>query len=129
MKDLILGFHFSLKMESNEYVCYLLCSETTNKTYIGITNHLTRRIRQHNGECCGGAKYTTSGRPWKIYGYVKGFGTNKSSVLKFEWRWKYMSRKEKGDALGKRLLSLNKLIEHPNDYMNGEFDILSFVKI
>jgi predicted GIY-YIG superfamily endonuclease len=112
-----------------EYVCYLLVSESSNKTYIGITNHLSRRIRQHNGECSGGAKYTCQSRPWKVYGYVSGFGENKSLVLKFEWRWKYLSRKEKGEPLQKRINAVNKLILTPKEYINSieENIILKFI--
>jgi structure-specific endonuclease subunit SLX1 len=111
-----------------KYVCYLLVSEESNKTYIGITNHLSRRIRQHNGECSGGAKYTCQGRPWRIYGYVDGFGDDKSMVLKFEWRWKYLSRKEKGDTLERRMKALNKLMINGREYINLNYE-LNFVMI
>ena len=36
---------------------YLIFNE--NYTYIGATNNLKQRIRKHNGEIKGGAKYTT----------------------------------------------------------------------
>jgi len=106
-----------------KYVCYLLVSSESNKTYVGITNNLSRRIRQHNGECSGGAKYTCQGRPWRVYGYVEGFGENKNLVLKFEWRWKYLSRKEKGTVIDRRINALDKLLI---DYIEYE---LSFVKL
>lgn len=103
------------------YVCYMLVSEITEKkTYIGITNDLTRRLKQHNGTCVGGAKYTTSCRPWKVYGYVRGFGEDKSLVLKFEWRWKYISRKEKGSSIDKRMQALNKVLQRL-EFANLEF--------
>jgi putative endonuclease len=31
--------------------------------YTGCTTNLTRRVRQHNGDLAGGAKYTASRRP------------------------------------------------------------------
>lgn len=31
--------------------------------YCGVTNNLTRRLKQHNGELVGGAKYTSARRP------------------------------------------------------------------
>jgi putative endonuclease len=113
-----------------EYVCYLLISECSNRTYIGITNNLERRIEQHNGLKSGGAKYTCSGRPWKVYGFVKGFREDKSSVLKFEWRWKFQSRKEKGDPVEKRLKVLENLMNHPKDYIKNFSDLsLNFVRV
>lgn len=105
------------------YVCYMLVSEIASlKTYIGITNDLTRRIKQHNGLCSGGAKYTTSCRPWKVYGYVRGFGEDKSLVLKFEWRWKYLSRKEKGTSIERRINALTKVMNmYGSKFVNLEF--------
>ena len=107
-----------MEVVSKKYLCYLLCSETSTKTYIGITNNLEKRIRQHNGERVGGAKYTHSGRPWKVYGCVEGFDLNKSAVLKFEWRWKFLSRKEKGTPLQRRLNSLDKLLNNNDLNLN-----------
>ena len=69
------------------YVCYLLKSENSNRTYIGVTNNLKKRLRQHNGEICGGAKYTRSNRPWKPILCVSGFIT-KNQSLSFEYRVK-----------------------------------------
>ncbi len=43
------------------YVYILRCSD--NSFYIGQTNNLQRRIKQHNGEVTGGAKYTLGRRP------------------------------------------------------------------
>lgn len=78
-----------LKQESNicNYVCYLLKSEKSNRTYIGVTTNLKKRLRQHNGEICGGAKYTRLFRPWKPVLCVSGFKT-KNQILSFEYRVK-----------------------------------------
>ena len=44
------------------WVVYLLrCSDNT--IYTGITTDLARRVRQHNGELSGGARYTAARRP------------------------------------------------------------------
>jgi putative endonuclease len=69
------------------YVCYLLKSQTSNRTYIGVTTNLKKRLRQHNGEICGGAKYTKSNRPWIPILCVSGFYT-KNQTLSFEYRVK-----------------------------------------
>lgn len=74
----------------HSYVCYCLQSTTTSKTYVGVTNNLTRRLRQHNGELKGGARYTTSsGGPWVLAMLVGPFGTYQHA-LHFEWHWKHM---------------------------------------
>jgi predicted GIY-YIG superfamily endonuclease len=67
------------------YYCYLLISE--NKTYIGITNNLLKRLDQHNGLIKGGAKSTRTSKNW-IYHTIIGIFKNKSDVCKFEWNWK-----------------------------------------
>ena len=72
---------------NNIWVCYLLKSSVCNRTYIGATNNFKKRIRQHNGEIKGGAKYTYSNRPWKPVCLVYGFKDN-SHALCFEWRVK-----------------------------------------
>jgi hypothetical protein len=61
---------------------------------------------------------------------VKGFREDKSSVLKFEWRWKFQSRKEKGDPVEKRLKVLENLMNHPKDYIKNFSDLsLNFVRV
>mgnify|MGYP000750748809 CR=1 FL=1 len=59
-----------------------------NKTYIGITNNHTRRIRQHNGEIVGGAKATRGKGPWIPYIVLEGFRT-RCEALSCEWRIKH----------------------------------------
>jgi len=45
------------KLDNKTWVVYLLkCAN--NSLYCGITNDMARRLRQHNGEIQGGAKYT-----------------------------------------------------------------------
>ena len=41
----------------NAYNCYIIFND--NYSYVGITNNLSRRIRQHNTLIKGGAKYTS----------------------------------------------------------------------
>ena len=79
------------------YLCYLLLSSTSKqRTYVGVTNDVNRRLRQHNGCIVGGAKATRNGRPWNVWLTVEGFPTQKSS-LQFEYMWKHMTpRKSHG---------------------------------
>lgn len=75
---------------------YLLLAADEKKTYVGVTNDVERRLKQHNGEIVGGAKTTKAGRPWKLLCSVSGFQT-RSEAFQFEWRWKN-PRAIKGDG-------------------------------
>ena len=78
-----------------EYNLYLLKHTIHNKTYLGITNNLKRRLRQHNCEIKGGAKYTTrKGRNWYPICIIDGFKTMKEA-MQCEWRLK-RNRKYRG---------------------------------
>lgn len=57
------------------------------RTYVGITNNTARRLRQHNGEIVGGAKYTTrtKGGVWRFLYIISGFPDG-STAAKWEWR-------------------------------------------
>lgn len=103
--------------QSKKYLCYCLRSVTNNRrTYVGITNNFTRRIRQHNGELVGGARYTHAYRPWKPLFRVHGF-ENKRQVLRFEWAMKHRRRSHKGASPASiRLLTLQYLLSaHQNE--------------
>lgn len=66
---------------------YVLRSCTTNRTYVGATTNMARRIRQHNGEISGGARATSAGRPWRCVALVRNL-PSWSEALKLEWRLK-----------------------------------------
>ena len=74
------------------FVVYLLKNE--NKSYIGYTNDFKRRLRQHNGEIKGGAKYTTRNKNdnnlWEPICIINGF-EDKCEAMRCEWRWKRKS--------------------------------------
>ena len=75
------------------YVYFI--KSTNGSTYIGATINLDRRIRQHNKLIKGGAHATSmkvnNGEEWSYYCYVENFPSY-NEALKFEWRWKHMSR-------------------------------------
>ena len=73
------------------YVYIVRCAD--GSLYTGITTNLTRRLRQHNGEIRGGAKYTRSKRPVEIV-YTQ-LAENRSLASKEEYRIKQLSRKQK----------------------------------
>lgn len=91
---------------------YLL--QNKNATYVGATIDLERRLRQHNKEIKGGAVYTSTkvkdGEKWSRICHVKGF-PDWQAALQFEWRWKQLSRKLKGEPLERRKTALTQLLE------------------
>jgi predicted GIY-YIG superfamily endonuclease len=105
---------------------YLLES-TSKKTYIGSTVNLKRRLRQHNKELVGGAKYTSKwvskGDVWTRICYVSGFPTW-IDALQFEWKWKKISRSIKStSSLQKRMEALNILLSmEKSTYHSTPFD-------
>jgi putative endonuclease len=48
---------------------YILKSPTLPKLYTGVTPDLPLRLKKHNGEVSGGAKFTRAGRPWDMAYY------------------------------------------------------------
>lgn len=76
---------------SNKFYCYILASSNIkhlNKTYNGMTNNLHKRIRQHNGEIKGGAKYTCGKGPWKYIAIIEGY-VDKKDAMCCEWKIKH----------------------------------------
>lgn len=88
---------------------YVYLLQSGKKTYVGATVNIKRRLRQHNGEIIGGAKYTRHSQ-WNVVAYISGFPTW-TDALQFEWKWKQLSRKSQStNSLQKRLEALNILI-------------------
>ena len=95
----------------NKYVCYVIYNK--NYSYVGITNNLNKRIRQHNCIIKGGAKYTRKiGKGWNYICYIEGFKC-KNDVLKFEWAVKHCAPKNKY-GLHNRILKLFKTLNKKN---------------
>ena len=100
--------------------CYVYFIQSSNgSTYIGATVDLDKRIRQHNKEIKGGATATSikvnSGELWSYICYVENFPTW-NEALKFEWRWKQISRQiQKSNPsqkpIKRRLEALDKLLK------------------
>ena len=61
-----------------------------NATYAGVSPDPIQRLRKHNGEIAGGAKYTLSHGPgWEHICLVHGF-RNKIESMQFEWAVKHV---------------------------------------
>ena len=77
------------------YMYVLICAD--NSLYCGITTNLKRRLKQHNGELKGGAKYTRGRSPCRFV-YIKK-AMNRSIASKLEYQFKQLSRKNKIDLI------------------------------
>ena len=74
------------------WTVYLLeCGDKS--LYCGITKNLDKRLRQHNGELKGGAKYTRTHQPCRLV--YQEQSVNRSEALKREAEIKKMSKSEK----------------------------------
>tara|TARA_B100000780_G_C21126371_1_gene457183 strand:- start:1463 stop:1861 length:399 start_codon:yes stop_codon:yes gene_type:complete len=93
----------------DNWVCYII--ENNGCTYVGASNNATKRLRAHNGEISGGAKYTRSkGCGWKHVCIIHGFPT-KIESLQFEWALKHVRPKNAGginNRIKKLIILLNK---------------------
>ena len=78
------------------YLVYVLKSD--NRSYVGMTNNFFRRIRQHNKEIKGGAKYTSKYNNWYPVCIIDGF-KDKRSACQCEWRLKRGKNGPKGRIL------------------------------
>jgi predicted GIY-YIG superfamily endonuclease len=125
-------------MNENElYKVYVLYHINSNKTYVGSTNNLKRRIRQHNGELKGGAKYTTNSlnknillnelllNEWKYLYFITGFPDHQNA-LQAEWKLKNLQKKQTKKGVEGRLKSLIELSKlefwtSNSIYKNSEF--------
>lgn len=54
-----------------------------NRSYVGATKDLVKRLARHNGWLSGGAKYTKMFGPWKVMCVITGFETW-NQALSFE---------------------------------------------
>lgn len=72
-------------------VYVLRCADGT--LYCGIAKNLLRRLRQHNGELVGGAKYTRSRRPVVLL--ASKTCDSQGDAMRAERAFKKLSRREK----------------------------------
>ena len=72
------------------YVIRGINSKNRTKFYIGFTNNLYRRIRQHNRELTGGAK-ATHGYKWSYCAIFANIDTDITG-LQIEWRLKHSTK-------------------------------------
>jgi len=90
-----------------DWSCYII--ENRGYTYVGVSNNVEKRLRAHNGEIKGGAKYTTGKGPgWKHICLIHGFPT-KIESMQFEWALKHIPPRNAGGIVN-RIKKLNTLL-------------------
>ncbi len=95
----------------DNWSCYII--ENKGYTYVGISNNVKKRLRAHNGEIKGGAKYTTSkGSGWKHICVIHGFPT-KIESMQFEWALKHVPPRNAG-GIKNRIKKLQILLHKEN---------------
>jgi putative endonuclease len=82
-----------LPSATDPWFVYILQSEANGRLYTGMTNSPIRRLREHNTSNHRGARYTRTGRPWKMV-YIETLDT-KGDAMKREYRIKRLSRQQK----------------------------------
>jgi len=76
---------------------YLLYHAVSNRTYLGITTNVQRRLRQHKGEIVGGARFTAriqKSHPkgeWQLVATLSPF-PNQAEVTRWERLLKLKTR-------------------------------------
>jgi predicted GIY-YIG superfamily endonuclease len=91
---------------------YFYLIENNGFTYAGVSPDPIRRLRQHNGEIKGGAKYTTSkGSGWSHFCIVSGFH-NKIQSMQFEWAVKHAHPRNIGGVIS-RISKLYFILNQP----------------
>ncbi len=78
-----------------KWVCYLIRSASADRTYVGITKGLHRRLRQHDGALKGGAKATRGKGPWELVCCVADFPDGRAA-RQFEWRMHHPAKRGRG---------------------------------
>ncbi len=73
--------------ETAPWQVYVLVSARGDRTYVGVTLDVTRRLEQHNGARPGGARATRAGRPWQL-GALHGPYATRGEALRVERRLK-----------------------------------------
>lgn len=87
--------HARYTNEPHAHFCYILSLIGDDYiTYVGYTVNMSRRLRQHNGELVGGARFTTRHGPakgllWRVVALVTSNDLDHRRGLSLEWHIKH----------------------------------------
>lgn len=86
--------------------------QNKKSTYAGVSPDPTQRLRKHNGEIVGGAKYTLSKGPgWRHVCIISGF-QSKIQAMQFEWAVKHQPPRNEGGIIS-RITKLYQVLNKP----------------
>jgi predicted GIY-YIG superfamily endonuclease len=89
----------TVEEEEDKWSFYII--HNNGCTYAGVSPDPVKRLRKHNGELSGGAKYTLSkGKGWTHVCLVHGFQT-KIQALQFEWAVKHVPPRDAGGLINR----------------------------
>ena len=106
---------------AEDWKVYCMMFREREKTYVGCTNDVGRRFRQHNGLLAGGARYTTSAVArsrspirhtfWTPVFVVHGL-PNRRAALQFEWALKHatLDCRTERDLVKRRYAALDRVL-------------------
>lgn len=85
--------------DEDKWVFYIIHNK--GYTYAGVSPDPVKRLRKHNAELSGGAKYTLSkGKGWEHICLISGFQT-KIQALQFEWASKHIAPRNAGGLINR----------------------------
>ncbi len=104
------------------YYCYMLINNDM-KNYIGFTTNPKKRLRLHNRELKGGAKYTSKYSNWRFLFVIGGFNS-KQEALQCEWKLKHPPKVPSANnkyigSYKKRIDYLDKIFKVGNRFTNN----------
>lgn len=77
--------------KNHDSIVYILGSSSTptacRLSYVGVSNNLHRRLRQHTQRIQGGARYTKRSSQWYVMAVVGGL-PSRQAALQLEWALK-----------------------------------------
>jgi len=89
------------------FVYVLVSCTTPTRSYVGVTINIARRLRQHNGDICGGARYTKGSRPWRVHAMFQL--ASRHDALSLEWKVTHCKTRSDGSGVGGRVCAALRL--------------------
>jgi predicted GIY-YIG superfamily endonuclease len=111
-----------------KWCLYLLYHTESNRTYLGVTTDINRRVRQHNREIKGGARFTSRiliahpNTAWKLVACLNDF-LDQSAVTRWEKLLKLKVRGIKARLLALENIAEGKYPKEFSDKMKEKYEI------